>query len=322
MTRPYLTLEEWLSTDTELKKKFLDQETKLRPNQIQKITTSGSKDSYLSINHSQTKSNDNQNPSSLPNQSNSASIDQLFPNTAKFETEHFSLETSPEHFEILKKRFRSFKYNYTNKEANRISKQITLDQKTLKELERITDKYKLKSLQNCLDFLIDAHNFKLTEKDKIISRLKKEQNSNHDSNLRQELKLKDEKIIELEKELVRQKNTIHENMSKSTKEFEEYLIQIAVNKTLELDKIKAFLGDITEEDQRTINETLGPEVLSQIETQLRNECAEQKQLLINKNQSNTNKALGFDQHSQYGNTVQNDDEVEGISNNERSNVKN
>jgi hypothetical protein len=72
-----------------------------------------------------------------------------------------------------------------------------LDQKTLKELERITDKYKLKSLQNCLDFLIDAHNFKLSEKDKIISRLKKEQNSNHDSNLKQELKFKDEKITKI-----------------------------------------------------------------------------------------------------------------------------
>jgi|GEM_PF-931209 len=322
MTRPYLTLEEWLSTDTERKKKFLDKETKLRPNQIRKITTSGSKDLYLSINHSQTKSNDNQNPSSLPNQSNSASIDQLFPNTAKFETEHFSLETSPEHFEILKKRFRLFKYNYTNKEANRISKQITLDQKTLKELERITDKYKLKSLQNCLDFLIDKHNFKLTEKDKVISKLKKEQNSNHDSNLRQELKLKDEKIIELEKELVRQKNTIQENMSKSAKEFEQYLVDLAVSRTIELEKIKASLGEISKEDQQTINETLASEALSQIETQLRNECAEQKLFLTIKNQPNTNIALGFDQHSQYGNTVHNDNEVEGISNNERSNVKN
>lgn len=291
MTRPYLTLEQWLSTDTERKKKFLDQETKLRPNQIRKITTSGSKDRYISINHSQTKSGDEQKPSSLLNQPYSTSIDQLFPNTEKFETEHFSLETSPEHFEILKKRFRSFKYNYTKKEANRISKQITLDQKTLKELERITDKYKLKSLQNCLDFLIDAHNFKLTEKDKIISRLKKEQNSNHDSNLRQELKLKDEKIIELEKELMRQKNTIHENMSKSTKEFEEYLIQRAVNKTLELDKIKAFLGEISEKDQQTINETLEPEALSKIETRFRKECEEQRLLLTMKNQSNTNNTL-------------------------------
>lgn len=197
-----------------------------------------------------------------------------------------------------------------------------MDQKTLKELERITDKYKLKSLQNCLDFLIDKHNFKLTEKDKVISKLKKEQNSNHDSDLKQELKLKDEKIIELEKELVRQKNTIQENMSKSAKEFEQYLVDLAVSRTIELEKIKASLGEISKEDQQTINETLASEALSQIETQLRNECAEQKQFLTMKNQPNTNIALGFDQHSQYGNTVHNDYEVEGISNNERSNVKN
>lgn len=306
MTRPHLSLEKWLSTETEKKKKFLDQEIKLRPNHIRRETTLGGKDRYVSINHSQTKSGDEEKLSSLLNQSYTTSINQLIPNTEKFETEHFSLETSPEHFEILKKRFRLFKYNYTNKEANRISKQITLDQKTLKELERITDKYKLKSLQNCLNFLIDSQSFKLTEKDKIISRLKKDQNSNHDSNLRQELKLKDEKIIELEKELVRQKNTIHENMSRSAKEFEEYLIQRAVNRTLELDKIKAFLGEISEEDQQTINKTLTPEALSQIETQLRKNYEEQKRVIRMKNQSNINDSLGFDQHSQYGNTLQDD----------------
>ncbi len=36
------------------------------------------------------------------------------------------------------------------------------------------------------------------------------------------------------------KNIIHENMSKSAKEFEEYLIQLATNQTIELEKIKAF----------------------------------------------------------------------------------
>jgi hypothetical protein len=142
-----------------------------------------------------------------------------------------------------------------------------------------------------------------------LSRLKKEQTLNHDSNLKQELKLKDEKITELEKELVHQKNFIHENMSKSAKEFEEYLIQLATNQTIELEKIKAFLGEINEADQQSINQTLAPEALSEIEAQLRNECAKQKQFLTIKNQPNTNYALGFDQHHQYGNTVQNDDEV-------------
>ena len=39
------------------------------------------------------------------------------------------------------------------------------------------------------------------------------------------------------------KNIIHENMSKSAKEFEEYLIQLAINQTIELEKIKAFRRD-------------------------------------------------------------------------------
>ena len=98
-------------------------------------------------------------------------------------------------------------------------------------------------------------------------------------------------------------------MSKSAKEFEEYLIQLAINQTIELEKIKAFLGEINEADQQSINQTLAREALSEIETQLRNECAKQKQFLTIKNQPNTNYALGFDQHHQYGNTVQNDDEV-------------
>ncbi|WP_228276255.1 hypothetical protein [Acinetobacter junii] len=184
-----------------------------------------------------------------------------------------------------------------------------MDENILKQLEKIKKNCKFKSLDNCLEFLIDAHNFKLSEKDKIISRLKKEQNLNHDYNLKQELKFKDEKITELEKELVHQKNIIHENMSKSAKEFEEYLIQLAINQTIELEKIKAFLGKINEADQQSINQTLAPEALSEIETQLRNECAKQKLFLTIKNQPNTNYALGFDQHHQYGSTVQNDDEV-------------
>ena len=77
-----------------------------------------------------------------------------------------------------------------------------------------------------------------------------------------------------------------------------------------MEQIKAFLGEISEEDQQTINETLAPEALSQIEIQLRNVCAEHKQRLIMQKQSNLNNALGFDQHSQYGNTVQNDGEIQ------------
>ena len=321
MARPHLTLEKWLSSHTDLKKEFLDLEASEKSGLIRKIVASGKKDHYLSKKDSSTRLSDDQDFTSLNSQNQSDPINKIFPYLPKFENDEFIVEINDAHFEILKKKFPSFKYNHNNKENNCVIKQITLDQKTLKELDKIKEKYKFKSLKNCLEFLIDRQNSQLTDKNKIISTLKKEKSKSNDSILRKELELKDEEISQIKTKLEQQKNTIQENMSRSAKEYEEYLIQIAVSKTIKLEKIKAFLGEISEEDQQMINETLAPEELSQIETQFRIVCAEHKQRLIMQKQSNLNKALGFDQHSQYGNTVHNDYEVEDISNNERSNVK-
>lgn len=309
MARPHLTLEKWLSSHTDLKKEFLDLEASEKSGLIRKIVASGKKDHYLSKKDSSTRLSDDQDFTSLNSQNQSDPINKIFPYLPKFENDEFIVEINDAHFEILKKKFPSFKYNHNNKENNCVIKQITLDQKTLKELDKIKEKYKFKSLKNCLEFLIDRQNSQLTDKNKIISTLKKEKSKSNDSILRKELELKDEEISQIKTKLEQQKNTIQENMSRSAKEYEEYLIQIAVSKTLELEKIKAFLGEINEADQQSINQTLAPEALSEIETQLRNECAKQKQFLTIKNQPNTNYALGFDQHHQYGNTVQNDDEV-------------
>lgn len=296
MARPHLTLEKWLSSYTDLKKEFLDMEHSLNPDQIRKTVSPGKKDCYQSTNYQQTRPNSNKDLSSQHSQSQSVHINQLLPNLLKFETEKYIVETNDEHFQILKKKFLLFKYNHKNKENNCVIKQITLDQKTLKELDEIKEKYKFKSLKNCLEFLIDRQNSQLTDKNKIISTLKKEKSKSNDSILRKQLELKDEEISQIKTKLEQQKNTIQENMSRSAKEYEEYLIQIAVSKTLELQKFKVSLGEISEEDQQSIDKTLTPEVISQIENQFRNECEKQKQLLIMKNQSNLNEDLGFDQH--------------------------
>lgn len=296
MARPHLTLEKWLSSYTDLKKEFLDLESREKFGLIRKIVASGKKDHYLSKNDSSTRLSDDQDFTSLNSQNQSDLINKIFPYLPKFETDEFIVEINDAHFQILKKKFPSFKYNYNNKENNCVIKQITLDQKTLKELDKIKEKYKFKSLKNCLEFLIDRQNTQLTEKNKIISTLKKEKSKNNDSILRKELKLKDEEISQIKTKLEQQKNTIQENMSRSAKKYEEYLIQIAVSKTLELQKIKVSLGEISEEYQQTLDKTLTPEEISQIENQFRNECEKQKQLLIMKNRSNLNDALGFDQH--------------------------
>lgn len=299
MARPHLTLEKWLSSHTDLKKEFLDLEASEKSGLIRKIVASGKKDHYLSKKDSSTRLSDDQDFTSLNSQNQSDPINKIFPYLPKFENDEFIVEINDAHFEILKKKFPSFKYNHNNKENNCVIKQITLDQKTLKELDKIKEKYKFKSLKNCLEFLIDRQNSQLTDKNKIISTLKKEKSKSNDSILRKELELKDEEISQIKTKLEQQKNTIQENMSRSAKEYEEYLIQIAVSKTLELQKIKVSLGEISEEDQQSIDKTLTPEAISQIENQFRNECEKQKQLLRMKNRSNLNDALGFDQHDAF-----------------------
>ncbi len=249
MARPHLTLEKWLSSHTDLKKEFLDLEASEKSGLIRKIVASGKKDHYLSKKDSSTRLSDDQDFTSLNSQNQSDPINKIFPYLPKFENDEFIVEINDAHFEILKKKFPSFKYNHNNKENNCVIKQITLDQKTLKELDKIKEKYKFKSLKNCLEFLIDRQNSQLTDKNKIISTLKKEKSKSNDSILRKELELKDEEISQIKTKLEQQKNTIQENMSRSAKEYEEYLIQIAVSKTLELQKIKVSLGEISEEDQ-------------------------------------------------------------------------
>jgi hypothetical protein len=194
MARPHLTLEKWLSSHTDLKKEFLDLEASEKSGLIRKIVASGKKDHYLSKKDSSTRLSDDQDFTSLNSQNQSDPINKIFPYLPKFENDEFIVEINDAHFEILKKKFPSFKYNHNNKENNCVIKQITLDQKTLKELDKIKEKYKFKSLKNCLEFLIDRQNSQLTDKNKIISTLKKEKSKSYDSILRKELELKDEEI--------------------------------------------------------------------------------------------------------------------------------
>lgn len=181
MARPYLTLEKWLSTETDLKKEFLDLESHLNPDQIRKIVKPGKKDCYSSTNYSSSRQSSDQDITYRNSQSQSNDKNKIFPNPLNFEVDKFIVEMSDEHFEILKKKFISFKYNRNIKKSNRVIKQITLDQNTLKELNRIKEKHSFKSLHNCLEFLIDRQNSQLTEKNKIISTLKKEKNINNRS---------------------------------------------------------------------------------------------------------------------------------------------
>ena len=128
MARPYLTLEKWLSTETDLKKEFLDLESDLNPDQIRKIVKPGKKDCYSSTNYSSSRQSGDQDITYRNSQSQSNDINKIFPNPLNFEVDKFTVEISDEHFEILKKKFLLFKYNRNIKKSNRVTKQITLDQ--------------------------------------------------------------------------------------------------------------------------------------------------------------------------------------------------
>lgn len=269
MSKPYLTLEKWLSTDTELKKKFLVDELARQDrfidceigidNKINKITSINSK---------------------IPQEQ---APEQLL----SFHLDDIPFILHPYIFNKLKNRFRSFKYKQLNKKNNRITKQIVLDQNILNKLEKITEEKNLKSLQNCLEYLINEQNFNVKAKDKEIQNLKEEHKSRKNKN------------ISLEQQLTRQKELTKiskENTDKATKEFENHLIKTALDAKLELEKYKTFLGELSETEVKTINDSLSNQELNKIESQFEKDCAHKKQTLYKLHESYTNDALGFNHH--------------------------
>lgn len=282
MAKPYLTLEKWLSVDTELKKIFFEQEVKNASTKIRKLVNQNGKDHYFCTNDALAIS--------VLEPISSQSNKPMFPiyhhlqSSQAVLTEDFSVEVDSLYFSTLKNRFRLFKYQHINKKNNRITKQIILDQKILEKLETITEENNLKSLQNCLEHLIDEQNSNLKTKNKEILELKKE------------LKSQNEKNIQLEKALKAQKNLTEyakKNINKSSIEYENYLLKTTLNVKIELEKFKKFFGKTSEADLLALDETLSKEELGKIESQFRKDCSQQKLLIYKLYESNTNSSLGF-----------------------------
>lgn len=79
-------------------------------------------------------------------------------NLLKYKTDKYSIGVSQKLFDELKKNFRSFKHNQTNKKEKRIKKQLTLGEKTNHQLEVLRREMGLTSLNDCLAILIDFYN--------------------------------------------------------------------------------------------------------------------------------------------------------------------
>lgn len=287
MSKPYLTLEKWLSTDTELKKEFLDSEKTKDPSRVKIIPLPDGNSFYFyakikgKFHHSEIAS------SNTPEHGIAINLDatDYTPLTAKVGS--LNLEVERGSFDFLKTQFRSYKHQRMNKKNNRITKQIVLDQNILKKLEKITEEKNLKSLQNCLEYLINEQNFNLKAKDKEIQ------------NLKEEHKFRKDRNIDLEQQLKRQKELTKiskENTDKATKEFENYLIKTALDAKFELEKYKTFLGELSETEVETIDDSLSDQELNKIKSQFEKDCTHKKQTLYKLHESYTNDALGFNHH--------------------------
>ena len=102
MARPHLTLDKWLSTDTDLKKDFLDQESYMKESLLTKLDEPGQKIVYISTNHPQPRSHENLISDSLQNPARTSHTNERFINPLICETTNFIIETNDEHFSILK----------------------------------------------------------------------------------------------------------------------------------------------------------------------------------------------------------------------------
>lgn len=281
MAKPHLTLKKWLSTDTELKKEFFEVESKKPLPAVQKFIHNNKKYFFCTKQFfTQPYHMPHQNPED-PTSMRALQYSQIV------DTGSFIVEVDLAYFEILKKKFRSFKHQQLNLKNNRIIKQIAIKQHTLDKLNKLIEKNNLKSLQNGLEYLIDVQNFSLESNNKKLRQAE------------DELGAMKKKNTELKQQLASQKQQEKYEIEKNNnaaKEFEDYLTKTALRAKQQFEKFKAHLGELSEVDLSDIDNALSDKELKKIEDQFIKDCKHKKQLLYLQHQSFTNDALNFDQH--------------------------
>ncbi|BBQ49610.1 hypothetical protein [Acinetobacter pittii] len=155
MARKQLTLQQWLDKDQTLKSLFLEHECNKEQALLQIVQLP---DGRLQIQPIETM---------------------IHPLLVAEITNQWVLLLNEKYFSDLKNRFRNFKYSKKN-HAN-VRKQFYLTSHTAKKMEALTEKLKLKTEAECLEFLMNTYEAKqtlpppykqkLNEKDMIIEEL-------------------------------------------------------------------------------------------------------------------------------------------------------
>lgn len=236
VSKKNMSLQEWLEKEFELKKEFL----------VQEITTNGI---LKSINSTQNRY------LLIPTFVDLGQPPEQFPLPIQIpfhEKLGCGIALDKDTFEILKQRFRIFKFQKKNKTEDRVKLQIHLKKKTYLQLEKTSNENSLKDISDCLDFLTNKH-------DTIQQKHNKEVET-----LRAELRTKEDEIGTLKYSISIYKKIINNeknNKRKSRDDLVDYLTQVAIKATCKIAQYESFINN-----QPDLNTEVIP-LLSQEETQ-------------------------------------------------------
>ncbi|ENU33405.1 hypothetical protein [Acinetobacter parvus] len=232
MSKKNMSLKEWLEKEFELKKEFLSKEA-VKGDIIRRVNI---EKNFFTL-----------EPITIEQNQQLWTLD--FPYDQTF---NCRLTIDNGTFEILKQRFRTFKFQKKNKIEDRVKLQIHLKKKTYLQLERTSNENGLKDISDCLDFLTNKH-------DTIQQKHNKEVEI-----LRAELRTKEDEIGTLKYSISIYKKIINNeknNKRKSRDDLVDYLTQVAIKATCKIAQYESFINN-----QPDLNTEVIP-LLSQEETQ-------------------------------------------------------
>lgn len=218
MSKKSMSLQAWLEKEFELKKEFLTQEI-LNNEMFKAIHISEQKQLFIP------KAVDLDQPSEkspLPIQ---------IPFHEKL---GYGMALDKSTFEILKQKFRTFKFQKKNKIEDRVKLQIHLKKNTLSQLDQISCTRNFKYTEQCLVLLINKYNSIQQEDSEEVQKLKAE------------LLTKNEEISRLKQLVSSQRRFIlHEKNKKmqSRDDMVDHLIQVAIKANCKLAEYESFINN-------------------------------------------------------------------------------
>lgn len=212
-----MSLQAWLEKEFELKKEFITQE--IQNKRVLKFTTTPQ---YHWV---------------IPEAVNVHQPPEQFPLPIQIpfhEKLGYGMALDISTFEILKQKFRTFKFQKKNKIEDRVKLQIHLKKNILSQLDQISSTHKFKDTEECLVLLINKYYSIQQEENKKVQKLKAE------------LLTKNEELSRLEQLVSSQRRIIlHEKNTKmqSRDDMVDYLIQVAIKANCKLAEYESFINN-------------------------------------------------------------------------------